>query len=460
MVTDMGKRMHSPYKQKGGNNMNEENLMKKYGLKGNPKIGLALATLGFFVGFSAVSLFGSVATQFSKMLGLSGVLLGFLVGAPQLFGSLLRIPFGAWVDKAGGRKPLIILLSISIVGMLGLTTIIYTGNLTLKMFPLVVFFGLLGGCGVATFSVGSTQTSYWFPSNKQGVALGAYGGLGNTAPGLFGIILPLVLGAFGLAGTYTMWLIFLVFGTIIYAIFSNDSYYFQLKNKGLSDLDARRISGQLGQELFPTGTVSEALKIAAKVPGTWTLIALYFTSFGGFLALTSWFPTYWVQLHGTSVRTAGLLMALGFSLLASLLRVYGGRLADKFGGEKVAVMSFAMILVGALLLMVTTSFGLALIGEVIMGAGMGFANGAVFKLVPTYVSKAPGGAMGLVGGLGAFGGFVVPPLMGMFVDAFGKNGFSRGFILYVILAVISIVISFILMRKNNQSVVTEQKILA
>ena len=153
-------------------------------------------------------------------------------------------------------------------------------------------------------------------------------------------------------------------------------------------------------------------------------------------------------------------MALGFSLLASLLRVYGGRLADKFGGEKVAVISFAMILVGALLLMVTTSFGLALIGEVIMGAGMGFANGAVFKLVPTYVSKAPGGAMGLVGGLGAFGGFVVPPLMGMFVDAFGKNGFSRGFILYVILSAISIVISFMLMRKNNQTIVTGQKVTA
>lgn len=437
--------------------MNDQNVISKYGLKGNSKKGLTMATLGFFVGFSAVSLFGSVATEFNKMLGLSGVLLGFLVGAPQLFGSLLRIPFGAWVDKAGGRKPLLILLSISIVGMIGLTSILYSGNLTLKMFPLVVFFGLLGGCGVATFSVGSTQTSYWFPSNKQGVALGAYGGFGNTAPGLFGIILPFVLASFGLAGTYTMWLIFLVVGTIIYAIFSKDAYYFQLKNKGLTDLEARHISSQLGQELFPTGKVIDALKISAKVPGTWTLVALYFTSFGGFLALTSWFPTYWVQFHGTSVRTAGLLMALGFSLLASLVRVYGGRLSDKIGGEKVALMSFSLILIGALLLMITASFGIALIGEVIMGVGMGIANGAVFKLVPTYVSKAPGGASGWVGGLGAFGGFVVPPLMGMFIDAYGKSGFSRGFILYVILSVISMVISFLLMRKNNQQNVGLEK---
>jgi NNP family nitrate/nitrite transporter-like MFS transporter len=437
--------------------MNDQNLMSKYGLKGNPKIGLTMATLGFFVGFSAVSLFGSVATEFNKMLGLSGVLLGFLVGAPQLFGSLLRIPFGAWVDKAGGRKPLIILLAISIIGMIGLTSILYTGHLTVKMFPLVVFFGLLGGAGVATFSVGSTQTSYWFPGNKQGVALGTYGGLGNTAPGLFGIILPFILGSAGLAGTYTMWLVFLIAGTIIYAVFSKDAYYFQLKKKGLTDLEARNISGQLGQELFPSGKVIEALKISAKIPGTWTLVALYFTSFGGFLALTSWFPTYWVQFHGTSVRTAGLLMALGFSLLASVVRVYGGRLSDKLGGEKVALVSFGFVFLGAVLLTVTTSFGLSLAGEIIMGAGMGVANAAVFKLVPTYASLAPGGASGWVGGLGAFGGFVVPPLMGMFIDAYGKNGYSRGFVLFVILSVISMIISFILMKKNNQKTVTQLK---
>jgi len=437
--------------------MNSQDIMKKYGLKGNPKAGLALATFGFFVGFSAVSLFGSVASEFNKMLGLSGVLLGFLVGAPQLFGSLLRIPFGAWVDKAGGRKPFLILLSISIVGMIGLTSILYSGHLTLKMFPLVIFFGLLGGCGVATFSVGNTQAAYWFPSSKQGAALGAYGGLGNTAPGLFGIILPLILAAAGLAGTYTMWLIFLVIGTIVYAFFAKDAYYFQLKKKGLDDNEARKVSTELGQELFPTGKVSETLKIAAKIPGTWALVALYFTSFGGFLALTSWFPTYWVQFHGTSVREAGIIMALGFSLLSSLVRVYGGSLSDKLGGEKVAIMSFTMILLGAAVLMVTKSFGISLTGEIIMGIGMGLANGAVFKLVPTYVKKAPGGASGLVGGLGAFGGFVVPPLMGMFTDAFGSSGYSKGFIIYVILAVVSIVISFVLMKKNNQPVEMKQK---
>src|SRR5690625_3245466 len=260
-----------------------EGLIMKYNLKGNPNQGLFMATLGFFIGFSAVSLFGTVASEFNQFLGLSGVMLGLLVGLPQLLGSLLRIPFGAWVDKVGGKKPMVILLSTSIFGMIGLTAILYTGELTMAKFPWVLLFGLLGGAGVATFSVGVPQTNYWFPKNKQGFAAGVYGGLGNIAPGMFGIILPFVLAAYGLANTYMIWLVFLVVGTVIYAIYARDAYSIQLTKQGLPRNEANKIAKQLGQEVFPTGNAVDALKKSAKNPNTWYLVALYFTSFGGFL---------------------------------------------------------------------------------------------------------------------------------------------------------------------------------
>lgn len=426
-----------------------ERLMQTYNLKGTPNQGLFMATLGFFIGFSAVSLFGTVASEFNKFLGLSGVMLGFLVGLPQLLGSLLRIPFGAWVDKVGGKKPMLILLGISIFGMLGLTAILYTGELTMEKFPWVLLFGLLGGAGVATFSVGVPQTNYWFPKNKQGFASGVYGGLGNIAPGLFGIILPIVLAAYGLANTYLLWLIFLVAGTIIYAIFAKDAYSFQLMKQGMNRNKANQVAKQLGQEVFPSGNAVAALKKSAKNPNTWALIALYFTSFGGFLALTTWLPTYWTEFHGQSVRAAGLLMAIGFSIFASLIRVYGGKLSDQRGGEKVAITSFAVVLIGAVMFMFTSNFWVALVAEIILAAGMGVANAAVFKLVPTYVSDAPGGASGWVGGLGAFGGFIIPPIMGYIVDTNGMQGYPRGFIVFVILALISIAISYGLMKKHG-----------
>lgn len=426
-----------------------EQIKQKYNLKGDARAGLSMATFGFFIGFAAVSLYGPVSKSFNEVMNMSGLLLGLLVAAPNLTGSLLRIPFGAWADASGGKKPFLILFALSLIGMGGLTTILYLyypENLSLDMYPIIFLFGLLSGSGIATFSVGVAQTSYWFPRKRQGLALGTYAGLGNTAPGIFGVILPFALVGLGLTASYFAWFLFLLAGTIIYAIYAVDSYYYQLRNKGVKQEEAKKIAGDLGQELFPSGKAVEALKQSAKVPGTWGLVLLYFTSFGGFLALTAWFTTYWVQYHGFDVRQAGLLMALGFSLFASLLRVYGGYLSDKFGGEKTAIVSYIIVLVGAVILIFADSFSLALIGELTIGAGMGVANAAVFKLVPKYVPKAPGGAAGWVGGLGAFGGFVVPPILGVFTDIYGVEGYSLGFAVYVVLALIAIAVSLILMK--------------
>ena len=72
---------------------------------------------------------------------------------------------------------------------------------------------------------------------------------------------------------------------------------------------------------------------------------------------------------------------------------------------------------------------------------MGVGNAAVFKMVPKYVPEAVGGAAGLVGGLGALGGFIIPPFLGAVVDALGVNGYAGGFFAYVVLAVMAIGVS-------------------
>jgi len=433
--------------------LSKTSLMQKYHLKGTPNMGLIMATFGFFIGFAAVSLYGPVATKLKEVLGISGLLLGLLVAAPNLSGSLLRIPFAAWVDKVGGKKPLAILLLLAVFGMAGLSILLlmyYPDHITKSMYWVIVIFGILSGCGIATFSVGIAQTSYWYPQKKQGVALGTYAGIGNLAPGIFGIILPFALRAFGLPVSYLLWFGFLLIGTVVYIFFVHDAYYFQLIKKGVKPEEATKISKELGQELIPTGSTLESLKISAKIPSTWGLVLLYFTSFGGFLALTGWFPVYWIKNYGFDLREAALLMAFGFSLLASLIRVWGGRVSDKFGGERIAILSYFTVLLGAIILFFAHAFWVSLLGEIIIGAGMGVGNAAVFKLVPKYVPKAAGGAAGWVGGLGAFGGFVVPPLLGVFVDHYGNAGYAKGFIVYIILAVISIIMSFILLKTHSK----------
>lgn len=71
-------------------------------LRGTPSQGLWAATLGFFFGFAAVALFGPTATRFQQVMELSPMAVGFLIAMPALSGSLLRIPFAAWVETTGG----------------------------------------------------------------------------------------------------------------------------------------------------------------------------------------------------------------------------------------------------------------------------------------------------------------------------------------------------------------------
>ena len=418
-------------------------------IKGNSKRGLAGTTMGFFFGFAAVALYGPTAIKFKEAMDLTPVMLGILIAVPALSGSLLRIPFGAWVDTTGGKKPFFILMLLSVVGLGGITLLLATNypHGLEGLYPLILFFGLLSGCGIATFSVGIGQTSYWFPRKKQGVALGTFAGVGNLAPGIFSVVLPIYLSYYGFISAYFAWFLFLLLGTLLYGLLGVDAYYFQYRRMGMSGAEAKVRAAQKGQEMFPSGGVKDSLVNSAKIKNTWALVVLYFTTFGGFLALTAWFPTYWGIYQGFEPIKAGLFTAV-FSIFASAIRVPGGSIADKFGGEKVALLCMAAILVAAAILSFANAILISMLAVLLLGIGMGIANAAVFKLVPVYVPKAVGGTAGWIGGLGAFGGFVLPPIMGAIVEGYGQVGYARGFVVFVALAVINLVIIFVLLKNK------------
>ena len=263
----------------------------------------------------------------------------------------------------------------------------------------------------------------------------------------------MVLDSWGLSTAYVLWLVFLVVGLGIYVRTGRNAPFFQVRAAGADAGEARAEAAESGQELFPAGTLRDTLRISAANPKTWMLVGLYFTTFGGFLALTGWFPTYWQELHGTTLFVAGALTAT-YSILASLIRIVGGSVADRIGGERTAIISLTTMLAGALMLTTSTGFALAFAGALAMAIGMGVNNAAVFKLVPQEVPEAVGGAAGWVGGLGAFGGFAVPPLMGAFVTEGVVTGYARGFVVFVVLAILSLGLATALRRLRGRSLTT------
>ncbi|MFQ5563459.1 MAG: nitrate/nitrite transporter [Parvularculaceae bacterium] len=421
-------------------------------IAGAPTQALFAATLGFFVGFAAVSLFGPTAQLLNRAMDLTPTQVGLLVAIPAATGSLLRIPFGAWVDSAGGRTPMLTLLILSALGMGGLLVLLaakFPDGLTAAHYPLLLLLGMLCGCGIATFSVGIGQVSYWHRQACQGQALAIYAGFGNVAPGLFALLIPLAVARTSLATAYAIWLAMLVLGIIAYAAWAHDAPYFQFRHKlRAPPAQAARWAFDHGQELMPAGGMREGLARTIGLGRTWALIGLYFTSFGGFLALTAWLPTYWYDRFGFGLTAAGAL-TMGYSVLASLIRVPGGFLSDRMGGETTALAAFAVMAAGAVIVALAAAAPVAVVGTTVMAVGMGGANAAVFKLVPKYLATVAGGAgAGWVGGLGALGGLVLPPALGGLVEGYGaERGYLLGFGLFAFLALGSALTTLILRRR-------------
>jgi len=102
------------------------------------------------------------------------------------------------------------------------------------------------------------------------------------------------------------------------------------------------------------------------------------------------------------------------------------------------------------LFMTSHSVFAGIISEVVIAIGQGIANAAVFKMVPKYVPEAVGGATGWVGGLGSAGGLLIPPIMAYIAAVMGKPGYAYGFIVFVILGVISIILGLILWSTSRR----------
>jgi len=166
---------------------------------------------------------------------------------------------------------------------------------------------------------------------------------------------------------------------------------------------------------------------------SWVLSLYYFLTFGGFVAMASYLPTFLTEIFKLTPGDAG------FVVLATVMRPVGGMLADRIGGRKILLCVFPVTAAMAVLLacpiMVTFT-----IGALGMAAAIGLGNGAVFKLAPEYFPQSVGAVTGLVGAAGGLGGFFPPLVLGAVRQATGS--FTLGFVLLALFAILCSVVVF------------------
>lgn len=374
-----------------------------------PGAGRALffSTTAFAVSFAVWGLIAALAPTFTQLYNLSATEKSLLIAIPVLLGSIGRLAAGMFADRFGGRLTFTALLVFSAIPAIAI------GFST--SYAQLLIFGLLLGVAGTTFPVGIGFTSKWFTQEKQGMALGIYG-MGNIGQSIAVFGAPVL--ALWLGDWRTVFFVFaaltLIWG-ILYYIFARDAAV-TVKPK----------------------TLAENLSVLKRSKLAWILSLFYFLTFGGFVALALYMPTFLREIFNLSATDAGARTA-GFVIVATLMRPVGGVLADKMGGAKVLVLVFAMIAALALLLSFSTIL-LFTLGALGCAAALGLGNGAIFKLVPQYFPKETGTVTGLVGAMGGLGGFFPPLELGIVKDTTGS--YTIGFILLSLFAVLCLAVNY------------------
>jgi NNP family nitrate/nitrite transporter-like MFS transporter len=373
---------------------------------------LALATLTFAVCFAVWGLISPLAPLFRDQYGLSTIEVGFLVAVPVILGSVARIPLGLLTDRYGGRAVFTALMLFLLVplALAGLTTSFAT------LLAVAFFLGLAG----ASFAVGVPFVVRWFPPERQGMALGVYG-MGNIGTAVAALAAPSLASGFG-------WPV--AFWGLLPVVLAMAALFWLLGR----DAPGPRPSGSLAARLAPL-----------RRPMAWVLSLFYFVTFGGFVAISVYLPTFLVDAYGLTRADAAARTA-GFVVLATIARPIGGVLSDRWGGVRTLNVGFLAVALLAIILAFQPDMPLITVAFLGIAASLGLGNGAVFKLVAAAFPRETGTVTGLVGAAGGLGGFFPPILMGAVRDATGA--YAIGFMLLSEFALGCLIVNLLVLQRR------------
>lgn len=364
---------------------------------------LTLQTLSLVVGFMAWSIISPLMPYISQDVKVNPGQLSIILAIPVILGSILRVPFGYLTNIIGAKWVFFCSFVILLFPIFFLGQAQTPGMLMLSGFFL--------GVGGAIFSVGVTSVPKYFSKDKVGLANGIYG-MGNIGTAVSSFLAPPIAGIIGWQTTVRSYLIIIAIFAILMFIF-----------------------GDKNEPKVKVPLASQFKKLSSNYK-LYYLSLWYFITFGAFVAFGLFLPNYLVNNFGIDKVDAGIRSGV-FIALATFLRPIGGILGDKFNAVKVLMIDFIIMIVGAVILGISSHIALFTIGCLTISICAGLGNGLIFKLVPSYFAKESGAANGIVSMMGGLGGFF-PPLVITYVT--GLTGSSHlAFILLAIFGVLAFI---------------------
>ena len=364
---------------------------------------LIFSILSEHIGFSVWSIWSVLVLFMGPEIGLpfSPSEKFLLVITPNLVGAVLRLPYAAAVTRFGGRNWTIASSAVLLVPAALALHFVQQPGTPLWVFVLI---GATAGVGGGNFASSMANITTFFPQRLQGWALGLNAGGGNIGVAAIQVVGLLVIAFAGNthpAYVAAIYLPLIALAAVCAAL-------------GMDNVDSIRAE-------------PGALREACGNRHTWWISALYVGTFGSFIGYSFAFGLVLQTEFGFTPLQAASWTFLG-PLVGSLSRPVGGLMADRLGGARVTLWSFALMAVGTGVLLVASawgSFALYVTAFIALFLLTGLGNGSTYKMIPAVFAeeaerevtaggeaaaafakarRTSGAVIGIAGAIGALGG--------------------------------------------------------
>ncbi|MGW1886741.1 nitrate/nitrite transporter [Streptomyces sp. NPDC001970] len=358
---------------------------------------LVFSVLSEHIGFSIWTLWSVMVLFMGPEYGVDPAGKFFLIATATLVGAVVRVPYTFAVARFGGRN-WTVFSALMLLLPAGAAYLVMEPGTSYGTFLAVA---ALTGVGGGNFASSMTNINSFYPLRKKGWALGLNAGGGNIGVPVVQLVGLLVIGTAGAAHPR------IVLGVYIPLI-------------AIAALCAALFMDNLAPVKNDTGAAKEAVRD----PHTWIMSFLYIGTFGSFIGYSFAFGLVLQTQFGRTPLQAASLTFIG-PLLGSLIRPVGGSLADRFGGARITLWTFAGMAAATGVVVyasVAESLPVFLVGFISLFILSGLGNGSTYKMIPgifrtkalakgmtgeaaeAYGRRLSGASMGLIGAVGALGG--------------------------------------------------------
>ena len=361
---------------------------------------LFAAFLYFDFTFAIWVLNGAMAPFISETFNLSAAQKGFMVSVPIIAGALMRFPLGVLSQYIGRKNAAMVEMALIVVALL-------YGYRFVNSHDEVLAMGVLLGIAGGSFGVALSLGSGWFPARYKGLAMGI-AGAGNSGTVLAVLFAPPLAVKYGWTAVYGLAAATMVLPMLV--------MWFCAKEPPDRE-EHQTFRGHVACLFEKDG---------------WAFSLIYVITFGGFIGLASFLPTYFYDQFKVTKVEAGQLTMLA-TLMGSAVRVVGGYVSDRVGG----INTLSLVLIGVSVSLVLCGLaGQSVVVTTLLFmlcfAALGAGNGALFQLVPLRWPMSTAVAGSMIGEIGALGGGFIPNAMGQSKQLTGS--YLWGFVAFAVLA--------------------------